>query len=73
MKVLKYVITGIGVLAIAAILTFHFFFRLPLPDYEGNIEIPGLLSDVEVHFDDYGVPHVFARNDHDLFFERVRL
>ena len=68
MKVLKYVVMGIGILAIVSILAFHIFFRLPLAAYEGNIELPGLISDVEVRFDDYGVPHVFAENDHDLLF-----
>jgi penicillin amidase len=30
--------------------------------------IEGLTADVTVFFDEYGVPHIFAENEHDLFF-----
>jgi len=34
----------------------------------GVIEVPGLEGKVEVFRDDYGVPHIFSDNEHDLFF-----
>ena len=33
-----------------------------------TLALPGLQQPVTVRYDDYRVPHVFARNDHDLFF-----
>jgi penicillin amidase len=68
MKILKYVFIGLCVAAVAAVIFFQVFFRLPLPDYSGTQEIEGLTSDVEVRFGHYGIPHIFARNDQDLFF-----
>ena len=40
----------------------------PLPIYEGNITLGGLSDTVSVYTDTFGVPHVFAKNDTDLFF-----
>ena len=40
----------------------------PLPIYEGNITLDGLSDTVSVYTDTFGVPHVFAKNDTDLFF-----
>ena len=39
-----------------------------LPPYEGHLEISGLREEVEVFFDDYAVPHVYAKNETDMFY-----
>jgi len=39
-----------------------------LPQIEGEINIPGLRSEVEVIRDSWGVPHIYADNMDDLFF-----
>src|SRR3954447_3113767 len=39
-----------------------------LAQIDGTITIPGLDSAVEVRRDRWGVPHIYARNEHDLFF-----
>ena len=36
--------------------------------YSGTIEVPTIKNPVEVYFDSYGVPHIFATNDDDMFF-----
>ena len=68
MKILKIALIVIAFLVISAVVFYQVFFRLPLPDYDGTIELSGLTSDVEVRFDEYGVPHIFAENEADLFF-----
>jgi penicillin amidase len=42
--------------------------RSTFPQVEGEIQVTGLDSPVEVYRDEYGVPHIYAINDHDLFF-----
>jgi penicillin G amidase len=54
-------------LAIASVAAFQIIFRLPQPSYTGNLNIAGLKSPVEVRTDDYGIPHIFAQNEDDLF------
>jgi len=39
-----------------------------LPKVEGTLELPGLYDKVEVYRDKWGVPHIFAQNEQDLFF-----
>ena len=44
-----------------------YFIRGPLPQTEGEIRIPGLREKVIVHRDRWGVPHIYASSEHDLF------
>ncbi|MDH3208176.1 MAG: penicillin acylase family protein [Gemmatimonadota bacterium] len=39
-----------------------------LAEIDGELSVPGLRAPVEVIRDEYGVPHIYAENDHDLFF-----
>jgi penicillin amidase len=41
--------------------------RRSFPKIEGNITISGLLEEVEIIRDPLGVPHIYAKNEHDLF------
>jgi penicillin amidase len=41
--------------------------RRPFPQTDGNLYLPGLQAPVDVYRDEYGVPHIFASNTHDLF------
>lgn len=34
---------------------------------ESSLEIPGLQDEVTVEYDEVGIPHIFANNDHDLY------
>lgn len=40
----------------------------PLPATEGVVALEPLINTVDVFTDEYGVPHVFAENEKDLFF-----
>ena len=40
----------------------------PKPKYEGEIKVESLNKVVKVYTDSYGVPHIFAENEQDLFF-----
>ena len=35
---------------------------------KGTIDLPGLTAPVEVNRDKFGVPHIVAQNDEDLYF-----
>lgn len=66
--------TTIGVIAIvlviliSALLFGYLSLRQSLPTNEGAVYVVGLQSSVQVHRDHWGVPHIVAQNDHDLFF-----
>jgi penicillin amidase len=44
------------------------FIRRPLPQTDGTLTAPGLCAPVEIVRDRWGVPHIYAENNADLFF-----
>ena len=54
--------------SLALVFWFINWLNHPLPQYEGIKRIQNIKSEVDVYTDDYGVPHVFAKNEEDLFF-----
>jgi penicillin G amidase len=42
--------------------------KRPYPQTSGTISVAGLQAPVEVYRDAYGIPHIYAQNEHDLFF-----
>src|SRR6476619_3285693 len=42
--------------------------RQSLATIDGNLKVPGLKQPVEIIRDKEGIPHIYARNDDDLFF-----
>jgi penicillin amidase len=42
--------------------------RQSLATIQGDLAVPGLKEPVEVLRDEWGIPHIYARNTHDLFF-----
>ncbi len=44
------------------------YLRSAWPQMSGELAAPGLIDTVEIRRDSVGVPHIFAKNEHDLFF-----
>lgn len=38
-----------------------------LPDYDRDIALEGLIDEVAVYRDRHGTPHIYAKNEHDLY------
>lgn len=62
----------IGILVLILIVLFIFrpnlFLRVPRPIRSGTLTLPALEQPVNVIYDEYAVPHVYAGNEHDLFY-----
>ncbi|UCD37470.1 MAG: penicillin acylase family protein [Fidelibacterota bacterium] len=62
----------IGILLLVLVGLFIFipnlFLRVPKPVRSGNLTLPALEKAVTVYFDEYAVPHIYAENEHDLFY-----
>ncbi|MEM6360846.1 MAG: penicillin acylase family protein [Bacteroidota bacterium] len=49
---------------------FHGFWQNAESDsipFDINVSLPNLKDSVTVHYDELGIPHIFAQNNHDLF------
>lgn len=47
---------------------FRFWSRLKLPPLDGKMELKGLNGRIEIIRDEWGVPHIYAEDLHDLLF-----
>ena len=47
---------------------YQYILYSPLPRVDGNLQVKGLWDRVDVIRDDYGIPHIYARNVHDMLF-----
>jgi len=68
MKILRNILVGILALALVVVAVAYFYFRSTAPQYSGNVKLSGLKSEVEVLYDDYGIPHIYAQNQEDAYF-----
>jgi penicillin amidase len=68
MKALKWMVSILLVLIIGIFIGGYGYLRSTLPDYEGEITIPGITNPVEIIRDSYAMPHIYARSDEDAFF-----
>jgi penicillin amidase len=64
---LKRILLGLLLLIIAAATGIFIYLRSLLPDYNAELKLEGLKAPVEVLYDDYGIPHIYAQNEDDLF------
>ncbi len=63
-KIARFFLVGV----VFSIILFKYMFHVSLPQYSGSKQLPGVDDSVEVFFDEYGTPHVFATNEKDLFY-----
>jgi penicillin amidase len=46
----------------------YLYMRSSLPDYNAKIRLPGLKSPVDVYYDSFAIPHIYAQDEEDLFY-----
>ncbi len=64
----KYIIPFVKILALLIVLLsigFYLFTNSLKPTYQGSESISKLATEVNVYFDDYGIPHIYADNQED--------
>ncbi|PCE64057.1 penicillin acylase family protein [Sediminicola luteus] len=62
-KFLWILIGLVGLISIAVLL----FVQHLKPEYEGEVEMADLSAKVEVYYDTYGIPHIYAQNTADAY------
>lgn len=68
MKKLKIILLILFSALIATGLILIFILEKSKPVYEGFLQLKGLQNNVEVKFDDFGIPHIKAENNIDAFY-----
>ncbi|NAY90814.1 penicillin acylase family protein [Muricauda sp. JGD-17] len=65
MKKIKKALLVLAGLILLVIISLIVFVQTLKPDYSGEKTLPGLQEDVNVHFDTFGIPHIYAENEPD--------
>jgi penicillin G amidase len=72
MKALKISLYSLLVLVVIALITGLILITLvkrgALPKYKGEITLAGLSGEVKVYRDERGMPHIYAGDEHDLYY-----
>jgi penicillin G amidase len=68
MKILKKILIFLILTVLALVGGSYAYLQYLKPSYQGALLLPDLKEKVEVNFDDYGIPHIYAQNEEDLFY-----
>ena len=70
-RVLYWIFRIIGGSLILSFITLACIFYIVLrsiPDYDKSVELPGITGPIEIVRDTFNVPHIYGKNDNDLYF-----
>jgi penicillin amidase len=67
MRVFKKIILILTVLIFALFVVGFLYYEWDKPSYSGPQKLKGLSAEVEVYFDKFGIPHIYALTDEDAY------
>ncbi|MGK0136943.1 MAG: penicillin amidase, partial [Algoriphagus sp.] len=68
MKIIKKLLVGLALLIALGSASIYLYLNSLKPDYSANLQLEGLEAPVEVLYDDFAIPHIYAENEADLFY-----
>lgn len=68
MKLVKRILLALVALAVLAAVAAFMYMRSLKPQLTGELNLQGLQNEVEVLFDAYGIPHIYAQTMEDAYF-----
>ena len=68
MRLFRQILITLFLLLILAGVSIWLWLRSLNPDYNAEVTLQGLSAPVDVLYDDYAVPHIYAQNEADLFY-----
>ena len=57
----------LGLIAFLLIGGIWLYFNSFKPMYSGELKLNGLQEKTEIYYDDFGIPHIYAENEHDAY------
>ena len=68
MKLFRKILFWILGIIFLLVISVYIFFVSQKPQYDGAVTLKGLTAPVEVIYDYYGVPHIYASNEEDAYY-----
>lgn len=67
MKILKKILIYLILIVVGLLIGSYIYLQTQKPNYDGKLKLEGLHHKVDVHFDEWGVPHIYAMDQHDAY------
>ncbi len=67
MKFLRKTILALLSLIIIVTTVIYIYLHSLKPQYSGELKLAGLKEEADVFFDEFGIPHIYAKNEEMLF------
>ena len=67
MKILKRFLLLLAILLLIAVAAGGYYFQRSKPDYSQSLALAALKDKVDVYYDEYGIPHIYAQNETDAY------
>lgn len=68
MKFIRRVIIAFLILGIIIAISIYGYLLTTKPSLDGTITLTGLKADVEVLYDEWGIPHIYAQHEEDAYY-----
>ncbi len=68
MRLFKGILIGFVVLVAIIVAAVYIYLNNQSPKYSGELNLSGIEKPVEVIFDKYGIPHIYAQNQKDAYY-----
>jgi penicillin G amidase len=68
MKIVKLISMGLIILILIAVTSGFYFLNSKKPTRSGTINFPGLSQKIDIHFDQWAIPHIFAETQTDAYY-----
>jgi penicillin amidase len=68
MKILKRLVIVVLSLFLLIVIGLFIFLQTTKPQYSGELKVSGVQQPTDIFFDEYGVPHIYAKNLEDAYF-----
>lgn len=65
---MKKFLLGLCLIVLLTLAAAYLYLNHLKPSYSGTVDLPELSAEVEVLYDNYAVPHIYAENEEDLFY-----
>lgn len=72
LKIVVGILGSLVVITLVTLLILRYLVTKSFPVVDGTIVVAGLQNPVTVQRDEFGIPHITAGNEHDLFCRRLR-
>ncbi|MBX2969997.1 MAG: penicillin acylase family protein [Cyclobacteriaceae bacterium] len=68
MKIIKRIIIAFLLLGLLIVIAAYLYLLTTKPTLDGSLQLPGLKAEVEVLYDEWGIPHIYAQHEEDAYY-----